>query len=119
MTSIVSIDIETTGLDENREAIIEVAAVKFNGRRKEGEFTTLINPGKAIPDFITGLTGIDNSMVRNAPRLRDIAHELTAFVGDFPILGHNVKFDIGFLRKAGLFQYNLSLIHISEPTRPY
>ena len=109
MTSIVSIDIETTGLDENREAIIEVAAVKFNGRRKEDEFTTLVNPGKAIPDFITGLTGIDNSMVRSAPHLRDIMHELTAFVGDAPILGHNVKFDIGFLRKAGLFQYNQTI----------
>jgi len=109
MTSIVSIDIETTGLDENREAIIEVAAVKFNGRRVEDEFTTLINPGKAIPDFITGLTGIDNAMVRQAPRLRDIAHELTAFVGDAPILGHNVKFDIGFLRKAGLFEFHQTI----------
>jgi ATP-dependent DNA helicase DinG len=109
MTIIVSLDIETTGLDENREAIIEVAAVKFNGRRIEGEFNTLINPGKQIPDFITGLTGIDNAMVRNAPRLRDIAHELTAFVGDAPILGHNVKFDIGFLRKAGLFEYQQTI----------
>ena len=103
MTSIVSIDIETTGLDENREAIIEIAAVKFNGRRVEDEFSTLINPGKAIPDFITGLTGIDNAMVRQAPRLLDIKQELLAFVGNLPILGHNVKFDIGFLRKAGLF----------------
>ncbi|MBI5352406.1 MAG: 3'-5' exoribonuclease [Chloroflexi bacterium] len=103
MTSIVSLDIETTGLDENREAIIEIGAVKFNGRRVEDEFSTLINPGKAIPDFITGLTGIDNAMVRQAPRLRDIMQELTDFVGDSPILGHNVKFDIGFLRKAGLF----------------
>ncbi len=109
MTSIVSIDIETTGLDENREAIIEVAAVKFNGRRVEDEFTTLINPGKAIPEFITGLTGIDNAMVRPAPRLRDISHELTAFVGDSPILGHNIKFDIGFLRKAGLFQFHQTI----------
>ena len=74
MTIIVSLDIETTGLDENREAIIEIAAVKFNGRRIEDEFSTLINPGKNIPDFITGLTGIDNAMVRQAPRLRDIAH---------------------------------------------
>ena len=103
MTSIVSIDIETTGLDENREAIIEIAAVKFNGRRVEDEFSTLINPGKAIPDFITGLTGIDNAMVHQAPRLLDIKQELLAFVGNSPILGHNVKFDIGFLRKAGLF----------------
>jgi ATP-dependent DNA helicase DinG len=109
MTTIVSLDIETTGLDENREAIIEIAAVKFNGRRIEGEFNTLINPGKKIPDFITGLTGIDDAMVRNAPRVRDIAHELTAFVGDAPILGHNVKFDIGFLRKAGLFEYQQTL----------
>lgn len=109
MVTIVSLDIETTGLDEKREAIIEVAAVKFNGRRIEGEFNTLINPGKQIPDFITGLTGIDNAMVRNAPRLQDIAHELTAFVGDAPILGHNVKFDIGFLRKAGLFEYQQTL----------
>ncbi len=109
MTSIVSIDIESTGLDENREAIIEIAAVKFNGRRIENEFSTLINPGKHIPDFITGLTGIDDKMVREAPRLRDITQELTAFVGDSPILGHNVKFDIGFLRKAGLFQFQQTI----------
>jgi DNA polymerase-3 subunit epsilon/ATP-dependent DNA helicase DinG len=109
MTHIVSLDIETTGLDENRDSIIEIAAVKFNGRRVEDEFSTLINPGKHIPDFITGLTGIDDAMVRQAPRLRDIMHELAAFVGDAPILGHNVKFDIGFLRKAGLFQYHQTL----------
>jgi DNA polymerase-3 subunit epsilon/ATP-dependent DNA helicase DinG len=109
MTIIVSIDIETTGLDENRDAIIEIAAVKFNGKRIEDEFNTLINPSKHIPDFITGLTGIDDAMVRQAPRLRDIAHELTSFVGDAPILGHNVSFDIKFLRKAGLFEYQQTL----------
>ena len=109
MTTIVSLDIETTGLDESRESIIEIAAVKFNGRRVEAEFSTLVNPGKHIPDFISGLTGIDDAMVREAPRLRDIAPDLTAFVGDAPILGHNVKFDIGFLRKAGLFQFQQTL----------
>lgn len=109
MTAIVSLDIETTGLDEDRDAVIEIAAVKFNGRRVEAEFNTLLNPGKHIPDFITALTGIDDAMVRGAPRLRDIAHELSAFVGDAPILAHNVKFDIGFLRKAGLFEYQQTL----------
>ncbi len=109
MTTIVSLDIETTGLDENREAIIEIAAVKFNGRRIEDEFSTLINPGKHIPDFITGLTGIDDAMVRQAPRVRDIISDLTAFVGDAPILGHNVKFDIGFLRRAGMFEFQQTL----------
>lgn len=109
MTIIVSLDIETTGLDESRDSIIEIAAVKFNGRRVEDEFSTLVNPGKHIPDFITGLTGIDDTMVRQAPGLRDVMNDLTAFVGDAPILGHNVKFDIGFLRKAGLFQYQQTL----------
>jgi len=109
MKSIISLDIETTGLEESRDAIIEIAAVKFNGRRVEGEFNTLVNPGKPIPDFITGLTGIDNGMVQSAPRLRDVAHELAAFVGDSPILGHNVKFDIGFLRKAGMFPHHQTI----------
>jgi ATP-dependent DNA helicase DinG len=109
MTTIVAIDIETTGLDENREAIIEIGAVKFNGRRVEDEFSTLVNPNRHIPDFITGLTGIDDSMVRQAPRLRDIMQELVTFVGEAPILGHNVRFDIGFLRKAGMFEFHQTL----------
>jgi DNA polymerase-3 subunit epsilon/ATP-dependent DNA helicase DinG len=106
MTSIVAIDIETTGLDSGRDAIIEIAAVKFNGRRVEDEFSTLINPGRHIPDFITGLTGIDDAMVRQAPRVRDIADELAGFIGDGPVVGHNVRFDLGFLQNASLVQFN-------------
>lgn len=106
MTSIVAIDIETTGLDENRDTIIEIGAVRFNGKRVEDEFSTLINPARHIPEFITGLTGIDDSMVRQAPRLKDIAHELEAFVGDAPVVGHNVRFDLGFLQKAGMLHLN-------------
>ena len=106
MTTFVALDIETTGLDENRDVIIEIGAVKFNERRVEDEWSTLVNPGRQIPDFITGLTGIDNAMVRQAPRFRDIAHELEAFVGDAPVIGHNVRFDLGFLQKGGILKYN-------------
>jgi len=106
MTTFVALDIETTGLDEHRDAITEIGAVKFNERRVEDEWTTLVNPGRQIPDFITGLTGIDNAMVRQAPKYRDIAHELEAFVGDAPVIGHNVRFDLGFLQKGGILQYN-------------
>ena len=109
MTSIVAIDIETTGLDEDREAILEIGAVKFKGHRIEDEFSTLLNPNRHIPEFITGLTGIDDAMVRQAPRLREISQELETFVGDSTLLGHNIKFDIGFLRKAGLFKYQSTL----------
>jgi len=106
MTSIVAIDIETTGLEENRDAIMEIAAVKFKDHRVENEFSTLINPGRHIPEFITGLTGIDDAMVSQAPRLRDVIHELEAFVGDAPVVGHNVRFDVGFLQKSGILQFN-------------
>src|ERR1044072_6817428 len=107
MQSIVAIDIETTGLSEERDAIIEIGAVKFKGHRVEDEWSTLINPNKHIPEFITGLTGISDVEVRNAPRFREIAAQLEAFVGNAPIVGHSVHFDLGFLQKAGLsFAYN-------------
>src|SRR5581483_9342793 len=106
MTSFVAIDIETTGLDESRDSIIEIAAAKFKGNRVEDEWSSLINPNRHIPEFITQLTGIDDAMLRQAPRVRDVAHELEAFVGDAPIVGHNVRFDVGFLQKQIPFAFN-------------
>src|SRR6266498_1167480 len=106
MQSIVAIDIETTGLSEERDAIIEIGAVKFKGHRVEDEWSTLLNPNRHIPEFVSGLTGISDAEVRNAPRFHDVAGELEAFVGNAPIVGHNVRFDLGFLQRAGLFQYN-------------
>ena len=106
MESIVAIDLETTGLDRERDAITEIGAVRFSGRRVEAEWSTLINPGRRIPPEISRLTGITDSMVRDAPRMADVLQDLEAFVGDSPILGHNVRFDLGFLQKYGLFRHN-------------
>ncbi|MBV6401480.1 MAG: putative ATP-dependent helicase DinG [Anaerolineales bacterium] len=107
MQSIVAIDLETTGLNDERDAIIEIGAVKFKGHRVEAEWTTVINPGRHIPEFITGLTGISDAETRNAPKLRDIIHDLEAFVGDAPVVGHNIRFDLGFIQKqAGILNYN-------------
>jgi DNA polymerase-3 subunit epsilon/ATP-dependent DNA helicase DinG len=106
MNSIVSIDIETTGLNQDRDAIIEIGAVKFKGHRVEDEWTTVINPGRHIPEFITGLTGISDVEVRGAPKFKDIVQDLEAFVGNAPVVGHNVRFDLGFLQKGDILQYN-------------
>lgn len=106
MQSIVSIDIETTGLNADRDAIIEIGAVKFKGHRVEDEWSSLVNPNRHIPEFITGLTGINDAEVRNAPRMADLVAELEAFVGDVPVVGHNVRFDLGFLQRMGLFEFN-------------
>ncbi|MEP0806378.1 MAG: 3'-5' exoribonuclease [Chloroflexota bacterium] len=107
MQSLVAIDIETTGLNDERDAVIEIGAVKFKGHRVEDEWTSLINPGRHVPEFITALTGISDVEVRRAPRLPEIAHELEAFIGSAPVVGHNIRFDLGFLQKqAGILHYN-------------
>jgi ATP-dependent DNA helicase DinG len=80
--------------------------VKFKGHRVEDEWSTVLNPGRHIPEFITGLTGITDAEVRNAPKLMDVAPTLEQFVGDAPVVGHNVRFDLGFLQRLGLFEYN-------------
>src|SRR5512140_661731 len=106
MKSIVSLDIETTGLDNSKDSIIEIGALRFNGHRIEGEWSTLINPNRHIPEAITTLTGIDDGMVRNAPRLQDIIQDLVEFIGDSPVLGQNVRFDLGFLQKQRILLLN-------------
>lgn len=106
MPAIVALDIETTGLDPHKDSILEIGAVRFNGRRVEAEWSTLINPGRSIPAFITQLTGITGQMVAQAPPLQAVLVELADFVGDAPIVGHNVAFDLSFLRRHGLFGLN-------------
>ncbi len=109
MNSIVSLDIETTGLDPQSDAIIEIGACRFNGNRIEDEFSTLVNPRRHIPEFITQLTEINDEMVRQAPQIREVLDELAAFIGDSPILGHNVQFDLSFFKKYNLFGLNESI----------
>ncbi len=106
MPTLVALDIETTGLDPQREAILEIGAVRFNGRRVEDEWSTLINPGRVIPPYITSLTGITNQMVAQAPPLSAVLSDLADFVSDFPVVGHNVRFDLSFLRRHRVLTYN-------------
>jgi DNA polymerase-3 subunit epsilon/ATP-dependent DNA helicase DinG len=100
----VSLDIETTGLDPERDAILEVGAVRFKGNRIYDTYSTLIDPNRPIPYKIQQLTGIQPEDVVGAPALVDVLPEVNRFVGDNPVIGHNVSFDLAFLRKHGLFQ---------------
>lgn len=106
MEEFVAVDIETTGLDPDRDAIIEVGAVKFSGNRVEAEWSSLVNPNRHVPEFITGLTGIDDAMLRGAPRIREVAAGLESFLGDAAIVGHNIRFDLGFLQRHIRFSLN-------------
>lgn len=107
--TIVGLDLETTGLDAARDAIIEIGAIKFKGERVEAEFSTLVNPGRKLTAFITQLTGITDAMLSNAPQIGEVLPELEEFVGEAPVLGHNVRFDVGFLRQRRALLYNDTL----------
>ncbi len=106
--TLVALDIETTGLDAKNDKIIEIGAVLFSQSGIEREFETLINPGRKIPPFITQLTGISDAMVRGdeIPFIEDAIKDLIDFVGDAPVIGHNVKFDLSFLRSEGALKKN-------------
>ena len=94
------IDLETTGGNRNDDQITEVGAVKVQGGQCLGTFQTLVNPGRAIPPQITVLTGLSDVLVSAAPRIGAVLPSLIEFVGDAVIVGHNVGFDVGFLRAA-------------------
>jgi DNA polymerase-3 subunit epsilon/ATP-dependent DNA helicase DinG len=107
--TLVALDIETTGLDADSDSIIEIGAVKFKGDRVEGEYSCLINPGRPLPAFITTLTGITEAMLVGQPRVGSALAELSDFVGECDVVGHNIKFDLAFLRKKGALRYNEGL----------
>ena len=101
-TVMVSLDLETTGLDQRSDMIIEIGAVKFRGNEEIEQFSALINPGRDIPPFISDLTGISNQDVADAPSIEAILPDLIEFLGDHPMVGHNVAFDAGFLVRNGV-----------------
>ncbi len=98
-TTYVAIDVETTGLDPQRDRIIEVAAIVFRNNDILDEFTTLVNPQQDIPFHITQLTGITTEMVMDAPSMFKVRPRLQSLIGDHVLIGHNISFDLGFLRE--------------------
>ncbi len=90
-------DIETTGLARTND-IIEIGALKVRNKRVTEKFSTLIRPRKSIPYLIEEITGIDNLMVLDAPKIEEALPKFLDFIGDDILLGHNiVSFDSKFI----------------------
>ena len=98
----ISLDLETTGLSQDTDDIIEIGAVKFQGNNVIDTFQTMVNPHRTLDTFIKNYTGITQEDVDNAPPFSEISHGLASFIGELPILGHNIPFDLGFLKSKGL-----------------
>lgn len=119
----VSLDLETTGLDPETDAITEIGAVKFLGEEVLGTFQTLVNPHRPIPYFIQILTGIRPENVEKAPSFPNVAGDLISFIGSCPVVGQNIPFDLGFLAAKGVellnpFYDTLELANILLPSLP-
>lgn len=92
------LDIETTGGKYNEEGITEIAIYKFDGHKVVDQFISLINPEQPIQPFVIGLTGINNEMLRNAPKFYEVAKRIVEITEDCIIVAHNAQFDNRILR---------------------
>jgi DNA polymerase III subunit epsilon len=112
--TLICLDCETTGLDTANDEIIELAIVKFTF---DGEIETLdflIDPKRPIPADSTAIHHITDDMVKGKPYIEDVLDEATKMVGNYPIMGHNVGFDIAII-EAALRRHNHTKSLLSNP----
>ena len=92
------LDIETTGGQFNEEGITEIAIYKFDGHEVVDQFISLVNPEIPIQPFVVKLTGINNAMLRSAPKFFEVAKRIIEMTNDCVIVAHNASFDYRILR---------------------
>ncbi|WP_269684396.1 exonuclease domain-containing protein [Flavobacterium lacustre] len=92
------LDIETTGGQFNEEGITEIAIYKFDGHEIVDQFISLVNPEIPIQPFVVKLTGINNAMLRSAPKFFEVAKRIIEMTNDCVIVAHNASFDYRILR---------------------
>jgi len=97
LSPFVVIDLETTGLNPEKDQIIEIGAIKYVDGEESAFFEELVNPGRPIPEFITRLTGISDDDVKDAPRIEEIFPRLDRFLGGAAFVGQQVNFDASFI----------------------
>ena len=102
-------DLETTGLDGNKDEIIEIGACKIENGRIDEVFSTFVKPNKNIPKEITSLTGIDDEMVKDAPSINYVLPDFYKFCDGAKLVAHNIAFDISFIHAiAKKLSYNFN-----------
>ena len=92
------LDIETTGGQFNEEGITEIAIYKHDGTQIVDQFISLVNPEKPIQPFVVKLTGINNAMLRSAPKFHEVAKRIIEITQDCILVAHNAEFDYRILR---------------------
>ncbi|MCQ2378530.1 MAG: 3'-5' exonuclease [Victivallaceae bacterium] len=93
-------DLETTGMSPVCDRIVEIGAVRVETDGSRREFKTLVNPLRPIPRAATAIHHIDDEMVADAPSFSVVAPDFLDFAENSTLIGHNVRFDLGFLQES-------------------
>jgi len=107
LSTFISIDVESTGLNLNKDKIIEIAACKYVNGQLVDTFSKLVNPNIEISPFISNLTGIKNEDLINKPNFYEISDDFISFIKGFPLVGHNIQFDLNFINKELNASFNI------------
>jgi DNA polymerase-3 subunit epsilon len=94
------LDLETTGTSPEVDGITEVGAVNVRGGECLGTFQTLVDPQTSVPAAVSLLTGLTDRMLAGAPSIDGVLPAFLEFAGNAVLVGHNVRFDMAFLRAA-------------------
>lgn len=93
----IAFDLETTGFLPGVDQIVEIGAVRFVNGKPDAVFSTLINPGRSMPEAASKVSGITDEMLVGQPKVGDILPAFADFCGDELLVAHNAPFDVGFV----------------------
>ena len=100
-------DIETSGLNPSKDKIIEIGAIKYIDNKKVDEFSYLIDPQIKLEPIITTVTGLTDEDLKGKKTIDEVLPLFLDFIKDYPIIGHNVRFDYDFI-EANIKKLNLN-----------
>jgi DNA polymerase-3 subunit epsilon len=125
LPDMVFLDTETTGGSPLYSRLTEIGLIRIENGEITGRWETLVNPEVRIPASITGITGITNEMVKDAPTFKEIAGDLYGYLEGMVMAAHNARFDHGFLKAefkrlgATLRQRTLCTVKLSRKLFPH
>ena len=93
-------DIETTGLNNWRDSIVEIGAVRFNKQGIIDRFSQLADPGKPMPAEAGRVNNITDEMLAGQPPIQEVLPAFVRFAADSVLLAHNAPFDCGFINRS-------------------
>jgi len=102
MNNLILIDLETTGTDPDFHEIIEIGGIKIKNMNPVDEFCTFVNPKRKLSPEIVDITGIRDDDLKSAPEKEEAIDNFKNFIGDTPLLAHNMDFDRSFIEKEGI-----------------